>query len=254
MTDNNTNIENCINYGKVSCIDGSGAGGIVGNLKNSQLKNCVNKGIVYGKQNLGGIAGIMSNESIIKQSYNEGSIQFPVENPWTIGGIVGWSTGGEINSCYNVSDLEKGNQLGGIVGGCKDGTSLDILNCYNNANVSGVLYAGGIIGSVGSKDDAVTNISNCYNVGNVSGNENSNGPIYGRFESVENTNLIIDNTYYLSSVASNTAIGLDYEGVFSIENVSDMKSIEFVTTLGNEYVVSNKIVNDGYPILKWQSK
>lgn len=256
-TSNNTNIKNCVNLGKVSCSsEGNGAGGIVGALGIScKIENCINKGIVEGKQNLGGIAGSMQEQSYIIKCYNKGTIQFTHNTPWTIGGIVGWSsTGGEINSCYNLSNIEKGNQIGGIVGGCKSTSSLNILNCYNNAYVHGSLYVGGIIGCVASIDEAITNITNCYNVGDVLGNENSNGPIYGTLNSGENTNLVINNTYYLSSVASNTAIGIEYEGLSSIENDSEMKSSEFVTKLGSEYMVSPKSVNNGYPILKWQSK
>lgn len=262
----NSNISKCVNYGNVKssekCI---GVGGIAGTInEESKIEECINKGSVEGKQNLGGIVGAIAGESIINKCGNEGKITFSIDYPWTIGGILGWSEGGEINSCYNISDIRNGNQVGGIIGGVKADYSTCIMNCYNTANIEGINYVGGIIGSSNTIDTTSLKISNCYNTGKISTkattNNAYNGPIFGNLNhgeqknlnNGEETNTVIENTYYLKSAVSSNAIGLEYSGLSSIENSDDMKTTEFLSKLENEYVADARKINNSYPILKWQ--
>ena len=97
-------------------------GGIVGELMNNGISNCVNNGYVEGGQDTGGIVGRLDN--------NDGSANV------------------EISTCSNDSTVTASKRcLGGIVGYVETDTNGDkklvILKCFNNGTVEGTMASGG---------------------------------------------------------------------------------------------------------------
>lgn len=93
-------IENCINKGNVSTINGWYAGGICaghGNAKTT-IKNCHNSGNVNGSMCVGGILGV--NGDLIENCYNTGK----VKSKQYAGGIVGGKAN-QVFNCYNLGEV-----------------------------------------------------------------------------------------------------------------------------------------------------
>ena len=92
-----TNITRCCNSGDVKFV-GSFAypgGGIVGKAKKTNISECYNQGIITGGTDAGGIAGVVTKYSSIKDCYNTGWVS---ASGSSVGGIVS-----EINDNSNVS-------------------------------------------------------------------------------------------------------------------------------------------------------
>ena len=147
--DGTITLDNLKNSGKVK--GPSHTGGIVGELMNNGITNCVNKGYVEGGQDTGGIVGRLDND--------EGS------------GNV------EISNCSNDSTVTASKRcLGGIVGYVETDTNGDnklvMLKCFNNGTVEGTMASGGdeygMGGLVGEGTYSI-HIKNCGNRGTVKG-------------------------------------------------------------------------------------
>lgn len=98
---------------------------------------------------------------------------------------------------------------------------LSFLNCYNKGRVEGSSIVGGII-SESHSDLGKVNITNCYNTGDISGS--NSGEIIGKI------NRPVDqrNCYKKSTVLTGN--------------------------LGDAFIQDKENINNGYPILKWQSE
>ena len=87
-----------------------------------------------------------------------------IEGSKNIGGIVGSSEGGAISGCRVSGTVTcTGSNAGGIVG--YNAQAATVLNCENNATVSGTLRIGGIVGYSFSN----TSVNGCCNTGAISG-------------------------------------------------------------------------------------
>lgn len=106
-----------------------------------------------------------------------------------VGGIVGkaYSTGTVITSCsFNgtiAATANKGYGFGGILGGSAADIAVTVSNCMSEGSMTGVSYAGGIVGEV-CKGSSVTN---CYSTMSLSGIYNLAG-IVGRASNAKNPN------------------------------------------------------------------
>ena len=164
-------IKECDNLTEInSCY---AAGGIVGSATNTEIYDCVNSSVVqslksyYGDYNsLGGIVGCGSNVSI-KNCCNKGIII----SDFNTGGIIGTIKGGNITGCINTSEIyARYNQCGGIVGSIQGEY---ISDCYNTGEIYGITEIGGIAGyatgyykdKTKKKTDLI--IKNCYNEGTL---------------------------------------------------------------------------------------
>ncbi len=144
---------------------------------------------------------------------------------WT-GGIVGTGSG-TITGCANYAKV-KGiteNNTGGIFGYYN--TSTDIQSCYNTGAVTG----GGIVGYASNTD-----IIDCYNAGKCTFAINATASQY------------IQNTYALQGCGKVTG-NVD---VLSKNAFTDGTLLEYLDS--EDYVADEENINNGYPILKWQSK
>ena len=115
-----------------------------------------------------GLFGCISDTSTIKNVGIEGC---DVKGFYKIGGLVGWSYGGTIESCYSTGDVSgTGDSVGGLVGFSERGT---IESCYSMCEVSGGVNSCQVGGLVGWSDGGT--IESCYSTGDVSGHSDVGG-------------------------------------------------------------------------------
>ncbi len=215
---------------------------LVGNLTDSTMDNCYNKGKVKGQKVTGGLIGMLSN-STISNCYNTGTVNN--NNNQFAGGIVGYSSGKTIKNCYNTGKIIGGGDIGGIIGGLLYGS---VDNTYNLGNLDSY-SCGGIVGQLGNW----ASIKNSYDLGT------SLGGIVGNI--LNNDNQTLENNYYLKGKASYgvyTSNNSKYQsqsdnpGASSLDEGSMPKVLDIINK-DNAFIVDNN-KNGGNPILKWESR
>ena len=182
---NSTNLASV--SGKEECV-----GGVVGYSsqknyrENSFLKNIVNKGIVTGDKNVGGIAGCATYVTV-----NGAENLAPIEGMDFIGGVfggIGSSSKNDLTMLKNRGKIIGKNFVGGISGSCggspliySDGKSSYscskgiyqcglLRNAYNEGLVVGKNYVGGVLGMTCSGTiSSFGNISDVEGVYGVAG-------------------------------------------------------------------------------------
>ena len=237
-------LYNC--YNKINIVGTNCTGGIVGYAHfDNTIENCFNLGNIKSTAdnnvNVGGIVGCAGWDCIIKNCYNKGNC----EGVDQIGGIIGTS-GGTIENCYNTGNIKSGDDVGGIAA---IGNSTEIKNCYNLGNLEG--YS---IGGITSVSNYI--ISNCYNSGRFS--LLNRGTSAGIVRSSGNISKL-ENNYYLTGTDT---LGVKYNGSFEVtkdkvgsyEATDTMPSVISVVNGDNAFKEDTKNVNNGYPILSWQTK
>lgn len=147
-----------------------GVGGICDIAVNTRFSHCTNACNItinngYDDANyVGGIVGVSDNCNIDSCS-NYGTIRSLKEN-CTMGGIAGYASEATVNFCYNVANVTGLTYAGGIVGLSEN--DIEITNCKNEGHVSAIgdenSMAGGILGSSWSTD---YEISSCLNTGTI---------------------------------------------------------------------------------------
>lgn len=192
VADNEGNIENCYNTGKV-----------ISTLVNPSSH----------RTNAAGIAS--NNSGTVKECYNNGIIKSVCTYETNVGGIVAYNTG-SVNICCNLNEVSieasitdgLWASLGGIVGGNKG----SINNSYNTGKIiappRGNLMVGGIAGS--NYDSA--NIKNCYNI--VAANEviatyHGGNPYTVGIIGINNSGCTVADCYFLDIVSKGVYIGTD---------------------------------------------
>ncbi len=223
--------ENCNINGVGHC-----SGAICGYAYNGTIiESCYNNAEVNGVgQQIGGIAGQNLQDSQIINCYNSANIYAKEGNA---GGIAG-NNSGTINNSYNIGNVKTNkNNVGGI-SGFFGGT---ISNCYNTGKIEAIgEYCGGIAGILYGNDN--TKIVNSYNVGEVV--STVAGSITGGL-----SNGSIENSLFLEKTVNGENGGL-------LKGTRVMKSSELkrsANLLGNAFKTDLNNINEGYPILTWQS-
>lgn len=231
-----SSVTGCVNNAAVVCTNsskGGRAGGIIGLIDDASaavtVKNNGNKGRIDAYQYSGGIVG-----------YNN-SANAPIENCYNNGDIFGYSSG---RTC-----------VGGIVSTCKS----DITNCYNTGDIEIHLNSekgtkaaqfGGIVADFGG-----TAITNCYNTGELkatgtaAGNRSGCGAICGSGYGSADENKMV-NCYSPATVTDTDNIA---ENLITVKSAEEMKTAEFVKTLGSAFAADKNNINNGYPVLAWQN-
>ena len=181
-------IADCVNEGKINGIGGAGAG-IVGNPALGDvgaalvIKNCVNKGEIFAKNQMGGIVGysnILAGSILIENCVNEAPITALGTDAYG-GGIIGRAGGDDgaknntvitLKNCVNNGAVMAGkDQVGGIMGyDCMKVSTYE--GCVNNANVGLITgakdaHAAGMLGNHRAGTDVVTTFKSCVNNGDV---------------------------------------------------------------------------------------
>ena len=179
---NSGNIENCINYIKVTnkSTQYNQSGGIVARIEgnNSTIKNCTNYGEVNSKCNhVGGIVGHSASEGfVIDLCNNYGK----VTGTGNTGGIIGAANvSGTIKNCVNDKEVTSSSKgcVGGILGLYSNATTeIEVKNCKNKGKIYAETSAvGGILGNSETK----ANIEKCINEGEISAGNGNCGGIVG---------------------------------------------------------------------------
>lgn len=176
---------------------------------------------------------------LIKNCYNIGCIQGK-SNMLTNGdgGIIGYSDSGVIiENCYNNGTVisKWKEKSGGIIGHYGNATS--ISNCYNMESVGN----GGIAGVIGSNN---LKMKDCYNTGKCLGG------ICGYFAA---TTSSMENCIYLTGTASTGISELD-RGNPEVKERDVLPSVLSVINGDNAFVEDTNNINNGYPILSWQTQ
>ena len=202
---------------------------IAGIGQSNITKNCYFSGEIYvigensGTKNIEGIGN--ATQSIVN-CYNVGKIQsyFDNENSGDlyISGIAGNSQTPEINNCYNLGDI----------------------NCKNpKVRIAGI--------EVNAQNGE---INNCHNIGklNASGNLVIIGALTASTES-----QTINNSKWLSGSADkaigNETTNVTKNNIEEISNIEDMPSVLSIVNSENCFKEDTNNINNGYPILNWQS-
>ena len=136
-----------------------------------------------------------------------------------------------IDSCYNTGNINHPScsYVGGIIG--YGYSKFTMTNVYNEGEVSGKMYTGGIVGLILSSSSSV---NKAYNTGKVTGNGTSeyDGYVGGVFGKIENGKAV--NVYNTGEVlASKTAYVGGITG-YNNTNISNSSNLGNVT--GSKYV------------------
>ncbi len=263
-------IEDSKNYGVIK--GGKLVAGIIASTDNGiMVKNVENHGLIEGNYGTGGIAGHFGSSSDIENAFNDAEIMGKEFSA----GILSYFGYGycPADKSYGVAKKlkNKGHVLGtkyvaGIVG---EGQCVTIENSTNVAQVEGEIYVAGI----GGYAERVTGNS-IYNVGSVFGSGYVGGIFGNQKEGITssaystgkvdgdslvglmigyNYNTTMADYYYLKQ-GEQEPFGLnDGGGVATSKTESEMKSDEFAELLGEDFSYDPE-VNNGYPILKWESE
>ncbi len=202
-----------------------------------KVNTCVNRGIIRGNINVGGIAGSMSIDTDDPEENAAGKVEFYFGATYTtqniitdcdnrgfisakgdgVGGIVGYMKHGTVNDCgaYGYVESDGGNYVGGVAG-----ESLSIVrNCYVLCSISGAEYVGGVTGFG-------TTVSGCYSMPIIDATDGKNGMIAGGVSKEEESNLP-----HLASVSDNYFVGETGEGIDGISYAGVAERISYAEIL-----------------------
>lgn len=256
-------IEKCKNYGTLEITGNDygygGAGGIIGvsSGEETEINNCINYGKITGLHNSGGILATARCDVTIRDCKNLGMISISGNNK-VVGGIVAWKSNKtlEIINSENKGNIKGTRECGGIIGSASGAgwdSILDtyIYNCYNTGKIQTDNIAGGIIGQQGTT--AAQNhvyINNSYNLGKTAGKQIGN--IIGVILTSTNTDTKTEftNVYYSLEPAIGT--GSPTSGEETLKTETEIKSQTFVDLLNSNIGTNTnwkkwKLGNDGYP-------
>lgn len=184
-------ITRAYNYGSILC-GASDIGGIAGKATNTVITDSYNEGVINTKSSTtGGIAGTLNNSSITASGGTEGRILNKAAitvtgNTTNIGGIAGLLSG--TSSIKNVENSGKvtyirgisGNtNVGGIAGRITGAPTLDKCKNTGDLILQQVYLAGGIVGSINASPAVV---KDCTNAGAVNSALQDAGGIAGKIE------------------------------------------------------------------------
>lgn len=119
----NCSISKCVNYGTIKGVTSDVRGGIIGSTgpltvnSNSIISDCCNMGLVEGNRMCGGIIGQLCNSKIYN-CVNHSIINTMDEvTPYAVGGICGQIYKATVDGCVNYGKIQaEGTETGAIVG------------------------------------------------------------------------------------------------------------------------------------------
>ncbi len=211
------NISKCTNAGNISatCSDYEVlAAGIVGSISGGYIEKCCNKGSVCAATNGSKVGGIAADATEIIDCCNEGDIS----GYEFVGGIA--AAAYSINNSCNKGKVTGYEHVGGIVARISYGSGSSIVNCLNDAEVTGSYDGEGVGGILGySYNTENTVIENCCNKKDIAGG-NKVGGIWG--ESLDDGKIVIRNSYNVAKVSGKYSVG----GIFAYAGRADEVTIQ----------------------------
>lgn len=149
-----------------------------------------------------------------------------------IGGIAGIATNATIIACANKATVAAtGRYVGGLVG---KGTGLTMTSCYNQGAVSSTrtrpINMGGIAGYV----DGGASVENCYNTGSITGSGKNTAAVVGWNAATVKSCYYLESTYKVGSCGNG-----DYTDPTVPKTDTEMRSGDIVTLLGSAFMVKS---------------
>ncbi len=133
----------------------------VSNITAGKTDNCINRGIIRGDINVGGIAGAMSIDEEDPEDNAAGNMNYQIGRKYFTRCVI--------TNCVNDGYITaKKDGVGGIAGYMKHGVILDSEGYGSVESIEGD-FAGGICG------ESLTVIRHCFALCSVSGNKNVGG-------------------------------------------------------------------------------
>lgn len=224
--------------------DSLSTGGIAGYLE-GKIIYCEYSGSVSGGMYVGGITGQTGLNAKVTECRNTAS----VAGTQSIGGMTGAVSYGTISKCINTGSVgteDKSQQAGGIVGLMSNYAVVE--GCYNTGTVIGKKNLGGLAGEA----TVCAVPQGCYNIGSVASGINTGGSV-GSYTGSAYISQTTGSFYLAESQAAAT------DKTATGASSATMKKAAFVTKLnqqiGTEFFAEDtEKLNDGYPILKWQTE
>ncbi len=96
-----------------------------------------------GFEGIGGLVGFNYDDGIIETSFALGSVKGSEDNSTKLGGLVGEISSGRISDCYAVTDVSRGDIIGGLAGNNEG----DIERSYSAGSVEETDNSGSFVGS-----------------------------------------------------------------------------------------------------------
>lgn len=191
-----------------------------------KIANSVNKGTIKGERNIGGIVGVMADETdldayqdteisgseslnatfevrnVIRGCKNQAKVSTSKQNA---GGIVGQMIIGSVLECVNMGNIDALNAdyVGGIAG-----VSYSLIrDCSSRAIISGDTYVGGIAGN-GNE------VTGCYSFTDIKAYTEKGGAILGDAATLptQEESKVLENYYVAASVDVGGIDGISYAG------------------------------------------
>ena len=169
--------------------------GLFGYINEGTIQNITVYGniSISGKKRIGGVCGLMQNNSKIENCHFIGQIYANTSGDVYAGGVIGEILeGGTVNKCSSTGliygETDKAKCIGGIVGRSgPESNGIDvsykrtlITNCINLSDVYGLSSVGGIIAYI-RHNVTVENCLNCGNINGFEGSKNYFGGIVGGY-------------------------------------------------------------------------
>ena len=152
-------------------------GGIAGGNFGGTVTDSYNTGTVSGHCDVGGVVGRNAGTgTVVKYSYNTGSVKGTGTSSSCVGGVVG-DNNGTVSNSYNTGSVSGSSCIGGVAG--DNGHGGTVSNSYNIGSVSGSSCVGGVAG------DNNGTVSNSYNAGNMRGSNKVGGVVGDNCGTVE---------------------------------------------------------------------
>ena len=235
--------------------------GFFNNISKATIKNIIFNGNVSGTAaNVGGISGAVDTKGsfTIENCSFEGSVK-TTKTSANVGGFVGKVNGSKsstpntdikiVNSVNKASVEATSTYVGGIIGYCgyvASGSKIE--NSYN----AGEIKASRAAGIMGFGADNL-NVSNCFNIGTIEGTENAGGIYAFNGKGVQSCHAkeIVGKTSGGTAPTAENAITI-------ISETAEGKAALLTALNGDAgasgpFVADTNNINDGYPILRWQS-
>lgn len=246
------------------------AGIVNENYESGTISKCSNYGNLGGEKFTQGFVGGISNINVgtITKCLNVGNIVEKATSRSITGGIASRAGDiysdsiGKIEFCKNKGNIIASGgyspRVGGIAGQCYKVT---VSNSYNTGNIdivepSTYTKVGGIFGEC-NQDAAITN---CYNVGKITAIGSGYCNAGGIVGSGKTTTPTITNSYYLDISAEklngNSTSPITNSTSKTQNEMTSKNSADFLDGINgdNAFKIDEKNINNGYPILIWESE
>ncbi|MEN6419358.1 MAG: immunoglobulin domain-containing protein [Clostridiaceae bacterium] len=197
-------------------ITGADCAGAIAAVNQGKIINCINNAVysnttTTGYDYIGGIVG--ANQGSVQNCKNFGTIsgyQGATGGDAHVGGIVGFcKDNAEVLNCRNDASVTGWSNVGGVVGDTSSEFCTNIVNSYNQGHITAEDVCGGVVGVLNNK----SKLYNCYNAGTVSTHTFTySGAIAG----IIGFFCLVEHNYYLDSSFSKPIGDADSTDFFTI--------------------------------------